>query len=357
MKNLSTGLLALSALLALNSCVSTTTLEPEPAEKGKTSLVFNLLPDEEAATRADNHDGYKLRYIATLYSGRATNITQSVTPQRKEIIDGEISSLGNKNQLIFDVDRDNYYTLIVFADYIPSDYKYNEEKGGYDDYFFNTTDFGREVIQMLSYPGDKNSLKDNKIIELSPDFFNNDNYDCFGGVAVTPYPKTEEKIELNLQLYRMVAKVRFEDITEMSGKLDVVINGLTYYSRFSLRENADDASAYADVSINTTNVKLSTNKDFKGEEKQEIFYFYTFASSDKSQTPKINFTLTDSKGENKDIDVKVIPVKRNQITTVRGYLFPGYIPPEEPGDGPLILNTSHVDPESWSNDTSLWPSN
>ena len=356
MKNLSTGLLALSALLALNSCVSTTTLEPEPAENGKTSLVFNLLPDEEAATRADNHDGYKLRYIATLYSGRPTNITQSVTPQRKEIIDGEISSLGNKNQIIFDVEQGNYYTLYVFADYIPVSYQYDEEKEGYNDYFFNTN-LTRGVVEMLPYPGNTSSIKDNQIIELSSNFFNNDNYDCFGGVVVTDKAKTEEKIELNITLYRMVAKVRFEDITEMSGNLDAVVNSFGYVCRFNIEEENKNPTGFLKVSTNSIYLKLFTQKDFTGAEKQEMFYFYSFATSGNSLTPNINFTLSDGSDESKDIDVKAIPVKRNQITTVRGYLFPGYIPPEEPGDGPLILNTSHVDPESWSNDTSLWPSN
>lgn len=360
MKNVFKSLLSATLIITLNSCISTTTLEPEPTDNGKTSLVFNLLDDKNEDTRAVNHEGYKLRYVAKLYSGRPTNITQSAEPQRKEIIDGDISELGNKNQLIFDVERGNYYTLFVFADYIPVESQYNSDKGGYEDYFYNTdVDGSRDAIQMLSYPGDKSSIKDTQIVNLSPNFFNNDNYDCFGGVIATDKPKTEEKIELNLQLYRMVSKVRFVDVTKMSGKLDAVVNSFGYLSRFTLDEKEKNPAGWLKVNLNSTYQKILTQKEFSGAEEQEMFYFYTFApaGSNSNNYPSINFTLSDGVNETKTYNVESIPVKRNQITTVKGYLFPGYVAPEEPGDGPLILNSSLGDSDdTWTDNIYPWSS-
>lgn len=353
MKSITLSLLSIAALLSLNSCVSTDILEPESSQDTEKRLVLNLTAPAEAATRAQ--DGYKLRYTAKLYSGNDGN-ANTLEVQRQELIDGETGPGGVENQLVFYVPEGYQYTIFVFADYIPESFEPKSTTGLYDDYFYDTAMDSKNVMKMLPTPGNK------KINELSPSFFNNDFYDCFGGVAVLEEKKTSKEVRFDLELYRLVSKVRFVDTSSLSGSIDVKLASFKYLQGYTLRNNKNyETGGFLETYTFKNNLTIFRNKDFTGEEEQEILFFYTFASIGSTEKPGIELILTDyiNQTEANSIYVDKIDVKRNHITTVKGNLLPGLAADDpnqdqdENKNGPIILNMT-TSKEDWQKDETTW---
>ena len=344
---------SLIAIFSLTSCISTDTIEPEicPAE---TPVFLNLVAPSDAPTRAD--DGYKLRYTAKLYSGTDRQ-SNTVTVQRQELIEGEEGGAGIKNQMVFYVPQGSPYVIYVFADYIPANFERQSSNGLYKDYFYDTT-LDKNVVRMLSTPGNKNTYN------VASSFFNNDRYDCFGGVAALEENKTAEKVEFNLTLHRLVSKVRLVDNSKFSGYYDGEIQSITYLSQYTLKKSLSDETGWAPK---TSNSKLTifNNQEFSSGEEKELFFFYTFATTGtvSPECPKLQMNITDHSEKTLATVISTgdIPVKRNQITTVKGKLLPGISdePEENPSieeEGPIILNLSSSN-EEWAQEESTWQSN
>lgn len=357
MKSGSAFLLSASfAFISLfSSCVSTDVWEPQPSGDSENRVVLNLSAPDEIKTRADN--GFKLRYVAKLYSGTDRE-SNNVTVQRQELVEGEKGEGGIENQMLFYVPVGSPYVIYVFADYIPSDYQKNPASGCYKDYFYDTT-IAKNTVKMLSTPDQKGTNN------LSTSFFNNDNYDCFGGVAALEEDKTEKEETFNLELHRLVAKVRLEDNSQFSGNFDAEISNFTYLSQYTLKKEVSDESGWAPQTAPNT-IKIFNNKEIPASDSKEIFFFYTFASPSTvaDEKPKFEVNIKDHSETTLAnlISTGYITVKRNHITTIKGKLLPG-IMADEPGldqeetrDGPIILNLS-VTENPWNFDEASWSAN
>lgn len=286
------------------SCVSTETIEPldeEPSE----GIVLNLSVREEGATRASSD--HKLRYTAKLFYGSKANYEGS-TMQKKEIIEGT----SEKNQIIFDVPSSQTYTIVVFADYIP-EANINSSGSNKDQYY--NTGIMNTTIQMLKTPGSTSSTT------FSPDFFNNDNYDCF--YACVQVNKTDLKVVCDLELKRAVAKVRFVDTSSSSGDFEIGVTKLGHWS--SLEPTTDLANMDPGYSSfkSFPEVKLNGKKNFSSSAgEKEVMFYYTFANPQSSSTEYnyIKFTATHDNGTTQTFDSGdgKIEIRRNYITTVKG---------------------------------------
>lgn len=341
-------------LFSLSSCISTDTIEPEITKEGDKKIVLNLKAPAEVYTRADENN-YSLRYVAKLYIGSSSsNVTTEQDSQRQEIID-EGFEKGSNKQMVFYVPQGFKYTIFVFADYIPKNSK-ADENGFYEDYFYDTQ-YNKKAVRMLPSPGDKTSIKNSDIITLSPSFFNNDNYDCFGGAVSTEKEKTEAEITLDLELYRLVSKVRFVDISKLSGEHSLSLLQFNYFSEFIIETDPEDAWGGSNIKYNKS--LTLPDKNFNGSDEQEILFYYTFSSEGSNNSIGINFNISDQLGSSREIKLSEIPVKRNHITTIKGNLLPNLEsddPGDENGEGPIILNVSKSS-EDWKNQESTWGSN
>ena len=360
MKNRRYFLLPVTAVMVMsfmNSCLSTDIMEPRSGEETGHKVVINLSAPEAVKTRA-GHEGYKLRYVAKLYAGTDGAIDSSVE-ERQELIEGEKGSGGVENQLVFNVPQDNKYIIYVFADYIPENSQ-PTENGYYKDYFYNTT-ADKNVVVMMTNPGNKNS---DAIIPES--FFNNDNYDCFAGVAALEEKKTSKEVKLEVELHRIVSKIRLVDTSKFSGIFNGKSSSLTFFDRYTIKQNLKNETGWNKVNYNKS-LTLFDKKNFLGDEEQELFFFYSFASIDTSsplEKPQIQFSVTDYVEITSTLSVSTgyIEVRRNCITTVKGRLLPGLtaedpsLGQEETRDGPIILDMS-TSKEDWENMETTWTSN
>ena len=335
------------ALLSLNSCVSTEVVEPEtpdvPNEEVK-PLVLNLTVPEDVKTRAV-HEGYKLRYIAKLYEGLPTSLVYPIV-ERKELLAGEEGDGGVKNQIVFYPKEGVYYTIYLFADYIPDPGL--GVKGPYNDYFYDTKyNNTSDAVRMLSTPASKNSTK------VSADFFNNENYDCFGGMIVMDHKKTEVEDKFDITLERLVSKVRLVDQSGLGGDYIINVTYLDYLSQYILSENYGLPGSYLINYANSSGIDINL-KDLKEDQEKEIFYFYTFEGHSSSGMPKFQLTITDSNTKAYVTSVKTegIDTKRNYITTLKGNVLPGPkvdLPDQdevETRKGGIVLNLSQS--ENWN---------
>lgn len=352
-------ILAVSSIMC--SCVATETLEPLK-EKGE-QIVINLSVPENDATRASAD--HKLRYTAKLFYGSKGNVDEN-TMQKKELIEGT----KEKNQIIFDVPEGETYTIVVFADYIPTE---NIGADGTNKDCYYNTSISNTNVEMLTTPGNAASMA------VSPEFFNNDNYDCF--FACVQVEKTKLKVVCDLELQRAVAKVRFLDSTSAAGNFNIAVTKLGYLKTLelmndqSLRDpNYTSFKSFAEVDPGA--------KSFSdGSAEKEVLFYYTFADPQSSspQYSYIKFTVTDNEAHSYVFDPGdgKIEIKRNFITTVRSNFLgtkssgtggddnpsgPGNTTdptdptdPSGPGDssgsgddeyGPIYLNLS-ISSESW----------
>lgn len=324
---------AISAIpFFLFSCISSESSMPLEASSKSEEVVINInVPDLEN-TRADQ--GYKLRYVAKIFEGESTAAIGAYL-QRKEIAGDDLSENNRTNQIVFKVNPNVYYTIMVFADYIPADYAFKDDTdNAYGDYFYDTdvkvgvTSITKNV-NMRPTPGLNSD-------DISADFFNNDNYDCF--FASVSFQKTEEEKVVDLTLKRALARVELRDISTVTGDYQLKVNKLGYRPGFAM-----DTKIVTDQTANAA-LSLSGTQNTAGE---DILYFYVFANDNESnQYASIDFSVTTPAGETQNFSISKIPVKKNYKTVVRG----SYLEPQQPEDDPsggsstkvgdIILNLS-----------------
>ena len=314
------NLLSYSGLLLafpfLNSCVSTEVIEPADNEQPTQELVINLSAPADAKTRAE--DGYKLRYIAKIFKGASSNSWGNKAIARKEVIDGEVAN----NKMVFQVEPNQDYGIMVFADYIPSSYQPNES-GLYTDYFYNTKNVDSDRRHTIrTTPGSDDQ-------KVSADFFNNENYDSF--FAFEQKYKGEEELIVPMTLTRATAKVIFQNNTSTTGDCKVAITQLTYSRHYDMDK---DPTCFTNQ-LNPQNLTLPEASIT--EDNKDLFYFYTFAEK-SNQKLSVFFDVTDSDSEKRNYQVSDIPIKPNFKTIVKGAYLPEILP--EPQYGDLILHPS-----------------
>lgn len=353
MKRLFIVLLSFVTLLSFNSCVSSETLEPESLiVKGEKSdeIVLTLSTPHETSTRAEGnpHEGYKLRYVAKLFPTINGSNLQNDGYQRAEIIEND----ENENKIIFKVPHYDSeikkYTIIVFADYIPIDYQ--SENGKFKDYFYNTSSEDESII-MNSTPASPNT-------NLSPSFFNNDNYDCFG-IVFEAY-KDAKKIEETIELKRLVAKVEWYDNSgNINNFKEINFSKFEIYNQLKIQKNpiliGNNPFEWNSTGFTNEDLKISeTNNNL-------LFFFYTFAGSNSNARLKINFnSFTNDLETPKSVSSKDegIPIKTNYITKVTGILLPSNST-DTPEDGPSVEDENdliilHVSKDDvWPDDNQL----
>lgn len=340
----------------LTSCVSTETLEPSSQTNDMERIVLNLTADHEENTRAEvNHEGYKLRYSAILYNTSFNNLAQATRKERQEILEGDKSSEGEENQIIFHAPKGTY-TIIVYADYIPE--SYDKIEGEYGDYFYDThTD--RDRVKILRTPGN------NTTEDVSNDFFNNDNYDFFCTV-IGDIVKGEEKVTKSTTLNRSVAKVRVVDTSDFSGVYSLEINNLSSNVFYRLSTSAA-YEGFGKPDKNNYEWKTERNQQLDDNGEKELFFYYSTAiknankDSDNTMNLKVKCTKENGeKGENyeKIFDNLTIPVQKNYITTIKGKFLPSSQPepePEIPEGDYIVVNIESITNSAWENTTQDWP--
>lgn len=313
-------------LAGLGSCVSTDVVEPDAGGESKQGLVLELKAPAEVMTRA--LDGYQLRYVAQIFYGSSSQSWGNPL-DRKEIIDGK-----SDNRIVFQVSPGSNYTIMVFADYIPSEYTAGTN-GLYQDYFYNTHTYAKSVV-MRTTPGNDSQA-------VSPDFFNNDGYDCFFGIE--KLYKDEKEVIVSMTLKRAAAQVKFREKSDKTGACGVSVDKLGVRKQF----NFDFSPVTVSPSDSESNRSLG-NITVPGvpevtEDIKDVFYFYTLADESTSrQFVSIEFTVNKEDADLKTVSVKEIPVKRNYRTIVAGEYLPEgntKLPDEEdPKDkeGDIILD-------------------
>ncbi|MCH5234134.1 MAG: hypothetical protein J1E16_02490 [Muribaculaceae bacterium] len=345
-------------IFTMTSCVNTETLEPQPIPITSNKIVLNLSAPESISTRAT--DDFKLRYVAKIYNGSWKNLNTTKYSARQELVEGSAGPAGKENQMVFDVEANQSYVIFVFADYIPKEFVPSSE-GYYNDYYYDTksTKAGATGVNLLGNPGNL-PVNDNDY-NVTSDFFNNDNYDCFAGY-VDIGEKGEEKIEKSIALDRIVSKVRVLDTTGRGGNLNVNVSEVSYVNHFDLINDGGGSAKTSSISHNLGSINLS------GGEEDEILYFYTFSSksTEGGYQPSLKFSLTVSNNDNFDgsnnsasFTINKIPVKKNNITKVKGkFLHSLYSQDVTEGDvhkGAIFLNVS-VSNTDWLSSESEWSS-
>lgn len=295
----------------LASCVSTRTEEPETNEDATSPVVLSIQAPAETLTRAGNN--FKLRYIARIYSGTSSQSWSLL--QRKEIIDGD----GAGNKIVFSVPAQNSYTLIVFADYIPSDYTAGSNKL-YTDYFYNTA--ASFSATMRTTPGSDSSA-------VSPDFFNNENYDAFYGYQVIYKEEAEYKVDMTLN--RTTAQVIFRDNSGNTGTAGIAINKLGARKRIDFGESPMTSNPGKEADTALGNFLIDGTAEVNDTDK-DLFYFFTLADAVSGpQNVSVEFTANNGSVTGQASNVTSIPVRVNNRTIVSGSFLPSSAKEEEPG--------------------------
>lgn len=327
-KKLTALLFSATVLILLGGCSSTEIIDSQqqPAKKGKT-ITLSLSAPENASTRADAD--HQLRYIAKLIEGKLEDVNFKLLERKESLV-----SKGEETTITFSV-AEGDYTIMLFADYLPSNGITSNEDGGYNDYYYKT----------------RNNT-DPKNITVQKYEVNNENLDCFGNVIVVN--KTADKVEKTITLKRLVSKVRFISTTplpEGQNLTSISYSEIPYYTTFTFTDSADiKINQESDKSSGIIEIKtLTANQD--GE--YELFCYYTPASTNKDlQAMKAySFTLNIEDNEPKPIPIGQgkAPVIRNTVTTVKGE----FLSPKEQTKGDIILNLST--PDEWGKfESTTW---
>lgn len=310
----------------LNGCTQTEVEQGlTEKERGK-EITLSLSSPSEAATRADaNH---KLRYIAKLFKGGYNDVNGVKFLERKEAI-----ATDGKSTIVFSVPEGDY-SVLIFADYIPSSTNANSQ-GFYEDKYYDTSS-ETETIRMRAFTtGQSDEL-------LHFHCINNDNYDAFSGYTgiISKGPQKEER---NITLTRCVSKVRFISSTNPTSTVNQI-----KFSKFSYCDVYMQYAGTALIEREYDHMKLS-NYSLSGmsnSSNNELFYFYTFASKSESTLKEFSFIVSFN-GTNNTYPVELgfdkVFCRQNYITTVNG----AFLASESTDEGDLILNLSKDD--EWNN--------
>lgn len=314
------GSLCLSACF-IASCVSTETIE-DPSRQNEApsdEISIKLSVPQNVETRTDI-DGFVLRYSVALY--KLNNIYLGEFVDRQEITQ---TSANPSPTLKFSVDPGNY-RIFIFADYIPSSYEAQNNR--YQDYYYDTQDMAKQNISLKGFNGE--TLK-----QVSPDFFNNPNYECF--YHFQDIEKTENKYDVTDKLKRAVAKVRFydENITDENFEEITFSNFSTVPQFFMSNKIGGPSMSQRQLS----DIKLTDLITDSYDNKKVLFYFYTFESSNSGQLGEYVITVKNKNGTSNTVSIQgnKIKAKANYVTTVKGS-FISMLSPED-GDINVKLDT------------------
>lgn len=325
------GSIALLMAIAFMSCSETDILSSNEIIPDLGDEIVLQISSPESLTTRGVDDNHVLRYTAKLFSGSFND--QKVTfIERKQ----GIATNGDGAVLKFSV-KPGTYSVLLFADYIPSDFKPDAD-GFYPDKYYDTT-IPSEEINMKSFV----NVSGGEPIGYC--CINNENYDCFSGV-IDNIKKGEEKVEKFEELTRAVAKVRFVSATDEPSTISKIkFSKFDYYDNFTVYGGS--------VMRNKTVEKLSAYQfdEMSDPSNKEVFFFYTFApasDTNKNLLQEISFTISFN---DKDDYVFTIPnatvkARKNYITTVKGPFLSEYIP-EDPEAGDIILHLTSSG--AWNN--------
>lgn len=293
----SLSLLLPASLFLFTACVSTQTEELAQTAEKSGKVVLNISSPDKDKTRAGSD--HKLRYTAKLYFGNtATGLTFK---ERQEIIEGDVAD----NKIEFEVPTRQSYTILVFADYIPSTSQLSQ--GSYGDYYYNTQSDNSYTM---------NFTPQSSANTLTASFFNNDYYDCFSGAVTGQKPET--LVEHPMTLKRAVAKVRFADNSGKSGNVSLSVSKLEVYQMLMQSGVMNSASQKKTLSPSDLSVYSSSAISPGSDNLSDILYFYTFATEGTSTTNNLNCTFTLEGASKQTYEVKDIRVQQNYVTTVKG---------------------------------------
>lgn len=288
--------------IGLSSCISSEVIDmPESPDSSSNEIVLRVSAPDATKTRS-NHTGYKLRYVAKIFSSTSANQATGLTfIAKKEIIEGVVKD----NEITFSVTPEYNYTILVFADYIPETNTLTD--GTYGDYFYDT----KGTTEEIKFKG-TDQTKSN--IDLN--FFNNDNLDCFSA-ARTIYKKAERYDIDDLKLERAVAKIRFVDTSNNDlSNVSTTVSQIAYLQTF--QQAADNGVDFKSTKI--TDIKLTPKSD---NADRELFYYYTLAP--KSQTSLQDLTFKVTSGDNSKeykLEAGNVPARKNYITTIKSAFVP-----------------------------------
>lgn len=330
-KKIATVLLSATVLTLLAGCSSTEIIDSpqQPAKKGKT-ITLSLSAPENATTRADAD--HQLRYVAKLIEGDLTGQSIEVKERKESIV-----SNNDDTTITFVVEQGDY-TIVLFADYVPSSSS-KDDKDCYPDSYYDTH---------------SNALPQK--VSINKFEINNDNLDCFG--KVIKVAKGEEEVVENVTLFRLVSKIRFVSTTQLADNKEIdniSYSRISYHKTINIESASQSGGAGAAIDDIDTQYSANTSSNFlnpsdSGNGLYELFFFYTFAdkTGDKAYLGQVDFSINfkDATKREKSIVTGVIPAKRNSITTVQS----DFLSDEQKSTGNIILNLST--PNNWGDDIS-----
>lgn len=327
-KKLTALLFSATVLILLGGCSSTEIIDSpqEPAKKGKT-ITLSLSAPENASTRADAD--HQLRYVAKLVEGNLAGQSIEVKERKESIVSN------NDDTTITFVVEEGDYTIILFADYVPSS-STKDDDNCYPDSYYDT--HINDLPQKVSI---------NKF-EL-----NNDNLDCFG--TVIKVTKGEEEVVENVSLFRLVSKIRFISTTQLADNQEIdniSYSRISYHKTINIESASQNSGKGAGIEGIDTQYTATESSNFLNPSNSgnELFFYYTFAnkSGDKACLGQVDFSINFKDGTKRDrsIVTGVIPAKRNSITTVQS----DFLSPEKKATGNIILNLST--PNNWEDNVS-----
>ena len=315
------GCLSLTASL-LSACVSTETIEDPSSKNEQTSneLSIQLSAPESVGTRAGNDD-FMLRYSAMLYEMNNTSLGELV--KRQEITQ---TSSNPSPTLKFSVSPGKY-RIYIFADYIPGNSDANSN-GLYNDYYYDTQNMAKLNISLKGYNGET-------LTQITKDFFNNPNYECF--YHVEDINKTEKRYDIDQKLKRAVAKVRFYDENITDDNFDEIT--FSNFSTVPIFFMANKIGSTSMTQRQLSNINLTELTTDSYDNKKVLFYFYTFESSNDKKLGEYNLTVKNKSGVSNQVSINTgkITAVANYVTTVKGS-FISLLSPDD-GDINVKLDT------------------
>lgn len=324
-----------AAMITIVTGCATTEVVDTPSgneEKGEAVTLNIACPDAAKATRAGND--HALRFSAIMYEGGS--IKDASVSQRKEKLASEEGSA----TITFEVPPGDY-TFVVIGDYIPkvdadSDGVFEnpdpDESGLYQDTYYDTKS-EKEKIWSLAF---KNK-------NVSKDFFNNDNYDCFASsITLT---KEEAEINQDITLNRIVSRISLVSTTEAPAEIDnISIEHFDFFSAYlygvkDTNQNHGNDSEYKIP-------KLTVESTFS-EDNNELFYFYTLAPKAKAEPLYYMYVTVNFKDNSSRtttiLDKKIYPQSNYKVKVAGPFLSAA---PVDKGPINLILTTD----DSWAED-------
>lgn len=337
-------ILTIAASLAciLSACTSTDIIETAGLEKsGNTISIGVSAPDayQFPSTRGGIDSRLQLRYVAKLYSGSSAN-TKNIKAIK------ELLAKDAPNKIIFTDVEEGTYFVTLFADYIKTGVK-ADENGHYPDLFYKTTTTD-ENVEMIDF--DKSS--DGNDIVKTP--VNNDNYDCFA--AKMEIKKEATAVDKSITLNRAVSKIRVIDTGEqLAGVNSIKLEDFDLFCTYSFSQAG--SLIHLESSSGPTKTKpVQCHNSFAPTQSiaGELFYFYTFGVPDGNHDYKvkgISFSITDKK-EGYEYDVNSIPSgklqpRKNIIYNVKAKFFNPTKYPGMKGDPSKDIRLTVSSQEDW----------